>query len=200
MGVMIYIFESKSMKEGLDMRNQKEPIHRDAPRFSRPQVPVRGILIALVIGLVFYTTLAFVNYIAGGPRVHANVYASLTNPPTPSLMLVFTIIMLTLAIRKMQGNQRPWYTQPPILQGIGFLAATLGTLIIGEVLGNDLVSHLIGWSLAGLFVIFMVTCMLSSIIIANSLPVPKERLDEATAQPKEAREDEAGPYQQQTTL
>src|SRR5260370_15805586 len=136
------------MRERLDMRNQKETLRMDAPRFSRSQVPVRGILIALVIGFVFYTTLAFVNYAAGGPRVRGSVYISLTNPLTASLMLVFAIIMLALGIRKMRGDQRPWYAQQPILLGIGFLAATFGALIIGEGLGNGLLSPLVGWSLA----------------------------------------------------
>jgi hypothetical protein len=156
------------------MRNQKETMHSDAPRFSGSQVPARGILIALVTGFVFYTTLAFINYTIGGPRLRGYVYTSLTSPLIASLMLVFAIIMLTLAIRKMWGNQRPWYTQQHILLGIGLLAATLGTLIIGEGLGNDLVSPLLGWSLAGLIAIFMVACMLSSIIMACSLPPPKE--------------------------
>jgi len=89
-------------------------------------------------------------------------------------MLLGAMMMLALGIRKMQRNQRPWYTQQPILLGIGFLVATLGALIIGEGLGNDLVSPLIGWSLAVLFVVLTGICMLSSIILASSLPPPKE--------------------------
>src|SRR6266852_1080193 len=156
------------------MRNQQETMHTDAPRFSRSQVPVIGILISLVTGLIFYTTLMFANYTIGGPGLRGNLHSRLTLPLPATLMLLGAMMMLALGIRKMQRNQRPWYTQQPILLGIGFLVATLGALIIGEGLGNDLVSPLIGWSLAVLFVVLTGICMLSSIILASSLPPPKE--------------------------
>src|SRR5215469_11924326 len=150
MGGMIEIFESKSIQERLDMRNQKETLHRDALRFSRPHVSARGILIALVTGFVLYTMLAFVNYTVGGPQLRGHV-DSLVLPLPASLTLVSTIIYVTRYLGKMHEEQRPWYTEQFVCMGIGYMCAVLSMLIIGEGLGNSLLRPLVGWSLAGFF-------------------------------------------------
>ncbi len=173
MGVMIEIFESKSIKERLDMRNQKETMHRDALRFSRPQVSVRGILIALVTGFVFYITLAFVNYTVGGPRLRGNV-DNLVLPLPASLMLVFTIIYLARYVGKMHKERNPWHTRQFMFMGVGYICADLSLLVIGEGLGNSLLSPVVGWSLAGLLLVSSVASMLYSFVRVRSLPVPKE--------------------------
>ncbi len=159
------------------MRNQKETMHKDAPRFSISQVPVMGILISLMIGLAFYTTLAFVNYIVGGPRLRGNM-DSLVHPLPASLMLVFTVIYLARGISKMHKEQRSWYTEQFMFMGIVYICAVLSLLIIGEGLGNDLLSPVVGWSLAGLLLVSSVACMLYSFVRVRSLPVPKEADEE----------------------
>jgi hypothetical protein len=168
------------------MRNQKETVRTDAPRFSRSQVPVIGILIALVIGFVFYTTLAFVNYAVGGPRLRGNV-DNLVLPLPGSLMLVFAIMYLARGISKMHKEQRPWHTRQLMFMGIGYICAVLSSLVISEGLGNGLLSPLVGWSLAGLFLVTSVACIFTGNIRNPEHP---ERMGEATPQPKEAREEE----------
>jgi uncharacterized membrane protein YfcA len=52
-----------------------------------------------------------------------------------------------------------------------------------------------------LFGIFSVAMMILCLVMfIRRHPEQPEHMGEATAQPKEAREDEAGPYQQQTTM
>jgi len=159
------------------MRDQKETMHMDAPRFSRSQVPAIRILIALVIGLVFYITLALVNYTFGGPRLQGNMN-SFVNPLPASVTLVFTIIYLSRGISKMHQEERPWYTEQFLFIAIGYICAVLSMLIIGEGLGNGLLSSLVGWSLAGLFLVSSVACILYFFVRARFLPVPKEADEE----------------------
>jgi multisubunit Na+/H+ antiporter MnhB subunit len=167
------------------MRNQKETLRIDAPRFSRSQVPVIGILIELVIGLIFYTTLAFVNYTVGGPRLRGNM-DSLVHPLPASLMLVFAIMYLARGISKMHKEQRPWHTRQFMFMGIGYICAFLSSLVIGEGLGNSLLSPVFGWSLAGLLLVSSVACIFTGNIRNPEHP---EHIGEATPQPKEAREE-----------
>ncbi len=159
------------------MRNQKETLRTDAPRFSRSHMPVIGILIPLAIGLVFYTTLAFVNYTIGGPRLRGNV-DNLVLPLPASAWLVFTIMYLARGISKMHKDQRPWHTRQFMLMGIGYICAVLSMLVIGEGLGNSLLSPVVGWSLAGLLLVSSMACMLYSFVRVRSLPVPKEADEE----------------------
>lgn len=157
--------------------NQQERFHKDATHSSRRQVPLVVIAIALVIGLVFYTTLAFINYTVGGPRLRGNV-DNLVLPLPGSLMLVFTTMYLARGISKMLKEQRPWHTSQFLFMGIGYICAVLSLLVIGEGLGNSLLSPVVGWSLAGLLLVSSVACMLSSFVRVRPLPVPKEADEE----------------------
>ncbi len=157
--------------------NQQEGFHKDAPLSSRRQVPLVGIAIALATGLVFYTTLAFVNYTIGGPRLRGNG-DNLVLPLPASLMLVFTIMYLARGISKMHKDQRPWHTRQFMFMGIGYICAVLSALVIGEGLGNSLLSPVFGWSLAGLLLVSSMACMLYSFVRVRSLPVPKEADEE----------------------
>ena len=159
------------------MRNQQETKHAEHLRFSRSQVPMIGILISLLIGLVFYITLAFVNHTSGGPRLRGNM-DSLVFPLPASLMLVFTIMYLVRGISKMHKEQSPWHARQFVFMGIGYSCAVLSLLVISEGLGNGLLSPVVGWSLAGLLLVSSVACMLYSFVRVRPLPVPKEADEE----------------------
>jgi hypothetical protein len=146
------------------MRNQKETLRMDAPRFSRSHVPVIGFLIALVIGFVFYTTLAFVNYRVGGPLLHGHLRSFVYALGAP-FWVAFAMVMLAVGLRKMRKEGSAWYTQPTIFNGLGLVGVALSTLVISEGLSNDLLSLPVTFILVGLFFACTIICYLCAVII-----------------------------------
>jgi len=120
---------------------------------------------------------------------------------------VFCVYTGLKKIHQARSHKRQifWYKQPSLLYGFSLLVGALPWFLQEELIGNRIpnastIHDILSLALLPVMLIPLLAAIYYFFRGKRRHPGQPERMGEATAQPKEAGEDEAGPCQEQTTM